>query len=223
MSDDAQTARSATPVMTEMLESLAADYKAGRLPDDVKERVETLRDEYVESFRDRFTDLKNDVAPDLDAVIKDIREQTDAYVDDGGTVNSEVVDTRFVPIATNVVDAVFNQVIEPVIDAVEDVVHNTFDFAGELLQIRADHDPEGIYASKLATAEEELNQATDTFDADMSQQHDNIDTLHENTEHLRADANEFHQTHAPVQVIMSTTVDPNLPAQMAEETAEGAA
>ena len=45
----------------------------------------------------------------------------------------------------------------------------------------------------------------------------------EEMEQLRAEAEEFHQDHAPVQIIKSTTVDPNLPEQMAEETGEGAA
>ena len=224
MSDDAQAAaRSASPVMFEMIDSLAADYKAGVLPDDVKERVEALRDEYVESFKERFTDLKNDVVPDIDAVVRDMKQQTDAYAADGGTLNSEVGDSRQIAIADNTVDSGMEKVIEPVIDAVEDVVHNTFDFVGDLLQIRAEHDPDGIYAAKLATAEEELDRVNDSFDSDMGTLHDNIGTLHENMEEVRADAEEFRQTHAPVQIIMSTTVDPDLPAQMAEETGEGAA
>jgi hypothetical protein len=40
---------------------------------------------------------------------------------------------------------------------------------------------------------------------------------------VRVEAEAFHQDHAPVQMIRSTTVDPNLPEQMAEETGEGAA
>ena len=41
-------------------------------------------------------------------------------------------------------------------DAVEDVVHDTIDYASELVQIRAEHDPDGIHASRLEAAQEEL-------------------------------------------------------------------
>jgi methyl-accepting chemotaxis protein len=223
MSEDAQAGKTTAPITQEMLESLAADYKAGRLPDDVKERIDTLRDEYVENFQDRLTDFKNDLKPGIEDFVNDLKSQINQYEVDGGTYNSEVVDSRLVPVLANTVDGLADKVIEPVIDAVEDVVHDAFDFAGELVQIRAEHDPDGVYTEKLAAAQDELGRIGEVFDADMEKAHDSIDALHGDMEKLRAEAEEFHQDHAPVQLIMSTTVDPNLPEQMAEETAEGAA
>jgi hypothetical protein len=223
MSEDAQAGKSAAPITQEMLESLAADYKAGRLPDDVKERIEALRDEYVENFQDRFADLKGDLKPGIDDFVNDLKSQISQYEAEGGTYNSEVVDSRLVPVVANVVDGFAEKVMEPVIDAVEDVVHDTFDYAGELAQIRAEHDPDGIYAAKLAQAQEELDRSGEVFDADMEVLHTRMDALHGEMDQVRAEAEAFHQDHAPVQLIMSTTVDPNLPEQMAEETGEGAA
>jgi hypothetical protein len=223
MSEDAQAGKSAAPITQEMLESLAADYKAGRLPDDVKERIDALRDEYVENFQDRFADLKGDLKPGIDEFVDDLKTQINEYEADGGTFNSEVIDSRMVPIVANAVDGLAEKVLEPVIDAVEDVVHDTFDFASELVQIRAEHDPDGIYADKLAAAQEELDRSGELFDADMETLHGKVDSLHEEMEQVRVEADEFHQDHAPVQLIHSTTVDPNLPEQMAEETGEGAA
>ncbi len=215
------SARVASPNATEMLDSLAADYKAGRLPDDVKERIDTLRDEWLESTKDRLTDLKDDVKPDIDTWINDVKAQAQAYEADGGKYNSEVMDSRQVPLAVSVVDGGIG-FVDPIIDAVEDVVHDAFSVGHELLQIRADHDPDGIYAPRLAVAQEEFERAEDRFDADMNTVHDNIATVHEQMDHVRDEAQEFHEHHAPVQVIMSTTVDPHLPEQMAEETGEGA-
>ncbi|MBK7115125.1 MAG: hypothetical protein IPH71_03695 [Proteobacteria bacterium] len=223
MSEDAQAGKSAAPITQEMLESLAADYKAGRLPDDVKERIDALRDEYFENFKDRMVDLKNDAKPGIDEFISDVKAQMSAYEADGGTLNSEVVDSRMLQISANVVDAGLEKVVQPVIDAVEDVVHDTIDYASELVQIRAEHDPDGIHASRLEAAQEELARSGEIFDAGMEKVHGDFDTVHEQMEQLRAEAEEFHQDHAPVQIIKSTTVDPNLPEQMAEETGEGAA
>lgn len=223
MSEDTQAAAKSAPITQEMLESLAADYKAGRLPDDVKERIETLRDEYAANFQDRFVDLKGDLKPGIDEFVTDLKSQISQYEADGGTVNSEVMDSRMVPVVANAVDGMTEKVLEPVIDAVEDVVHDAFDYAGELLQIRAEHDPEGIHAPKLAAAQEELEHAGEVFDADMDKLHDSIDALHGDMDRIRDEADAFHQDHAPVQLIQSTTVDPELPGQMAEETGEGAA
>jgi archaellum component FlaC len=217
------SARVASPNATEMLDSLVADYKAGKLPDDVKEHIETLRDEWYEGVKDRMTDLKNDVMPDIDTFVNDIKAQVQSYEADGGTFSSEVMDSRQVPLVVNVIDGIAEKIVEPVIDAVEDVVHDTFDFADQLLQIRADHDPEGIYAAKLEAAQEELGRADDRFDEDMGKVHDDIAVVRERLDDFRAEAEEFHEHHEPVQFIMSTTVDPNLPEQMAEETGEGAA
>jgi hypothetical protein len=223
MSEDAQAGKSSAPITQELLESLAADYKAGRLPDDVKERIEALRDEYAENFQDRFADLKGDLKPGIDDFVNDLKTQISQFQADGGTFNSEVVDSRLVPVVADAVDGFTEKVLEPVIDAVEDVVHDTFDYASELVQIRAGHDPDGIFADKLAAAQEELDRSGEVFDADMETYHGRLDALHEEMEQVRVEAEAFHQDHAPVQMIRSTTVDPNLPEQMAEETGEGAA
>jgi nucleotide-binding universal stress UspA family protein len=223
VSEDAHASNVAAPITQEMLESLAADYKAGRLPDDVKERLETLRDEYAENFQDRFADLKGDLKPSIDEFVNDLRTQMRDYEAEGGSVNSEVADSRMVPVVANAVDGFADKVLEPMIDAVEDVVHDAYDVASELVQLRADHDPDGIYAEKLAAAQEELDRAGDAFDTEMDTFHGKMDTLHDDMEQLRVDAEEFHQEHAPVQMIHSTTVDPNLPDQMAEAIDEGSA
>ena len=216
------SARAASPNATEMLDSLVRDYKEGKLPDDVKERVDAVRDAWMESAKDRMTDLKNDIVPDIDTWVNDIKAQAQAYEADGGTYNSEVMDSRLAPIVVNMVDGLVGMV-EPIIDAVEDVVHDAFGMANELLQIRAEHDPEGIYAPKLEAAQDELGRADDRFDDDMGKAHDDIAAVHERLDNVRAEVDEFHQNHAPVQFIMSTTVDPHLPEQMNEETGEGAA
>jgi hypothetical protein len=220
---DTQVNANAAPITRELLESLVADYKAGRLPDDVKERFEELRDEYVENFQDRFADLTSDLKPGIDEFVNDLNAQMKDYEANGGTVNSEVADSRIVPVVANAVDGFADNVVEPMIDALEDVVHDTFDVARELVQLRAEYDPDGIYAEKLAVAQEELDASGDVFDADLETVHGKISALHDEMEQVRDDAEAFHADHAPVQVIMSTTVDPNLPEQMAEETGEGAA
>lgn len=223
MSEDAQASATAAPITRELLESLAADYKAGRLPNDVREQIEALRDEYVDSFQDRFADLKTDLNVGIDAFVNDVNSQLRDHEAEAGPMNSEVNDSRVTTAMANAVDAYQALVIEPVIDAVEDVLHDAFDVARELVQIRAEHDPDGIHAAKLAAAEEELGRADELLDADMETVHGKMDTLHEEMEQVRVEAEEFHEDHAPVQVIKSTTVDPNLPEQMAEETGEGSA
>jgi hypothetical protein len=223
MSEDAQASKTAAPVTQELLESLAADYKAGRLPDDVKERFEELRDDYVTNFEDRFADLQGDLKPGIDEFVNDLNAQLRDYEADGGALDSEVADSRIVPLVANAAEGFTDNVVEPMIDALEDVVHDTFDVARELVQLRAEYDPEGIYAEKLAAAQSELDSSGDVFDADMETVHGKISALHDEMQQVRDDAEAFQEGHAPVQVIMSTTVDPNLPEQMAEETGEGAA
>ena len=225
MSEDAQAGKTAAPITQEMLESLAADYKAGRLPDDVKERIDALRDEYFENFQDRMADLKNDAETRTSMnSSSDVKAQMSAYEADGGTLNSEVVDSRHAPDRGKCRRWGLEKVVEPVIDAVEDVVHDTFDYASELVQIRAEHDPDGsLCRQSWQRRRKSLRRSGEIFDADMEVLHGDVDALHEQMEQLRAEAEDFHQDHAPVQIIKSTTVDPNLPEQMAEETGEGAA
>lgn len=224
MSEAAQaTAADAPPLTRELLASLAADYNAGRMPDDVKERFEALRDEYFDRFDERVADMKADVQGISDAPLVDLMSQVQAIEADGGIVNSEVIDSRMVPIVSSASTLADDGVVQPVIEAFEDVTRTNLDIASELLQLRADHDPDGMYAEKVDAAQAELERIGEAFDNSMHDFHELADAQQDTMDQLRDDAESFHQHHAPVQIIMSTTVDPHLPEQMNEETGEGAA
>jgi hypothetical protein len=223
MSEDVQTSNTDAPITRALLESLSADYLAGRLPNDVKERIDALRDEFFGNLEARGGALQGDLKPGIEEFVRELNAQMTEYEASGGTLTSEVADSRIVPVVANGVDGLTDTVIEPVIDAVDDIVHDVYGYASDLLQIRAEHDPEGLYAPKLDAAQAELDRAGDVFDAEIEAVHVRIDAVHDEMEELRADAEEFHQHHAPVQIIRSTTVDPNLQEQMAEETGEGSA
>lgn len=211
------------PITRELLESLAADYKAGRLPDDIKERIEALRDDYYADVRDRVTDLQDTLKPDIEEFTRNVVAQMNELEVAGGITNSEEIDSRQIPIVVNAAEEGVEKLVEPVLDALEDVVHNTFDIARSLIDIRIDHDPEGRYADKLAVSQEELSNADGQFDADMDVLHDRVDASLQEFGQLRDEVEEFHESHAPIRILNSTTVDPGLPDQMAEETGEGVA
>jgi hypothetical protein len=215
--------RNDTPVTRELLESLAADYTAGLLPDDIKERIEALRDEYYDSLRDRSADLAGDLKPGIEEFTRSVLAQQAEIEAGGATLNSEEFDSRAVPMFVNVADQLADKVVEPVLDAVEDVVHGVFDFARDLVDLRIEHDPGGRYADKLAASQEELSRAGEQFDADMDGLHVKLDTSREALGQLRDEADEFHEGHAPIRILNSTTVDPSLPQQMADDTGEGVA
>lgn len=215
-------ARANSPNATELLESLAADYKAGRLPDEARAEFERIRDEYLERNQARIKDAAEDIGNDMGTFVKDVQQQLNEYGLGAGSTPPEVVDSRAIPVVAEMLDGVAGKMLEPIIDAAADVVHDTFDVAGQLLELRVANDPEGIYAPKLDAALAELDHATEVFDEGTDRAHDNFNALHEHVDALRSEADAFHAQHEPVQVIMSTTVDPHLPEQMAEETGEGA-
>jgi hypothetical protein len=229
VSDPTQTAvltsspATADPLAKQLLESLVADYNAGRLPDDVRERFEAIRDEYADSTADRMSEAKGDFKAGVEDFVNDLTSRMRELEMDPAEISTEVVDSRLVPVMADAADALSDSVIGPIIDATEDVIHDTFGAVDQLLQLRAAHDPDGVYGERVAAAQAELAQVGDDFDASLDLYHDQIDAAHDATDALRTEANEFHAHNEPTTLIRATTVDPKLPEQMAEETGEGAA
>jgi len=233
---DVNASESKVPATQELLDSLLADYKAGNLPQDAVERIDALREDFYASVRERGQELgrelTDDVVPGMEQFAKDLKAEIHDWEDVRARsgVTSEEINSDEIPIVLKVVDdavTALEPIIDPVFDAVQDVVHSALDVAGALVDVRIENDPDGIYAEKLAASQVEMSDAYDVVDegleASRQALHQQGDHAHEAFEQAITEANEFHETHAPVRILMSTTVDPNLPEQIAEDTGQGEA
>jgi hypothetical protein len=199
-----------------LIVSLKQDYDAGRLPPEIVERVEALRDEFYASARQRGVDVAEDVGPNLDRFLDDLQTSMNAVM----VLGDEVVDTAGMPAMIRAIDAAQLSVEDQVFDAAVDVGRSALDFAADLVEVRGAHDSKGEFAELLQASRAELDDGRTAFEDSVEAVLDNRAESHAAMQKLADDVEQENAEHGPVQIIHKTSIDPRLPEQIEQETGQ---
>ena len=165
------------------LRSLADDYLADRLPLEARERLEALRDEFSDNARDTITDFADGVKGDSKTFVDDLLRAVDDYQQErpdldvkAGEIESDLLPKMAEPMHEAV------DVVNGVVVAVEDVVRDAATLLRDMVDVRADNDPDGRYAEMVQAAQANLDALSDSIDVTDEDVQRQMDTAHENIE-----------------------------------------
>lgn len=213
------------PATLALIESLKADYDAGRLPSEAVERFDALREEFYQSLNQNLGQLASDLQPIVEQVGNALRDAMQSVTSAG----DEAIRPGDVPIVMQATDTAVSEVLEPILDASVDVARNALDVAADLAELRAQFDPTGEFTDRLRDSRAELLDGRAQFEDSVDAMHDRFDQLHDDlhraAEQVTDPANQHGADAASPDTgqdlhVIRTTVDPDLPEQIEHNTGQ---
>ncbi len=227
MAEVSTTQPSETPVLDGLLKDFFDDYKAGKLPPEIQQRMDDAVENYQGKVKDDVGNLKenavdwvNDLKQEASNVASDylsthpdlqsMQDITPENMDYAGAMSSSR------DLMHKIVEA-----SDMVREFVDDFVHDTFDTAHDVLDIRATADEDGALSARLEAASVELevaelkvDAAMDNWSAENDRAQDSIDAIADFAEDHPAEFNTQFHRHLELQN-KANSVEPD-PAEVGE-------